>query len=378
MKYIKFCLIILSGCSLEKNIEYPDNIEFFEVTPIEETEPVNSNNDAADDIAIWVNEQNNENSIVIGTDKQYGIYSYDLNGNLIYSNKLGRINNVDIFQKFNFDGQIFPLVVGSNRSDNTIFLGRLFPNGLIKEVIQNDVKSRIKEVYGITTFDSEKEKYIILSGKDGTVEQWEINVDMDDINVNLIRTIKFNSIVEGLVTDLIYRKIYIAEENVGLWEINVDPEADLDKKLILSIDEKYFKSDFEGVTLYEKDDGEGYIIVSIQGSNSFGIIDRKTKKMLSVFRIISNKNIDEVSDTDGIDLAKLSSNKFPKGLFVAQDGYNENQNQNFCFLTAQTENFFKHFLPQNLDTQPRESTTDRYDDEQTIIAHSIACSVCEE
>jgi 3-phytase len=108
-----------------------------------------------------------------------------------------------------------------------------------------------------------------------------------------------------------YRKIYIAEENVGLWEINVDLEVDLDKKLILSVDEKYFKSDFEGVTLYEKDDGEGYIIVSIQGSNSFGIIDRKTKKILSVFRIISNKNIDEVSDTDGIDLAKLSSNKFP-------------------------------------------------------------------
>ena len=334
----------MSGCSLEKNIEYPDNIEFFEVTPIEETEPVNSNDDAADDIAIWVNEQNNENSIVIGTDKQYGIYSYDLNGNLIYSNKLGRINNVDIFQKFNFDGQIFPLVVGSNRSDNTIFLGRLFPNGLIKEVIQNDVKSRIKEVYGITTFDSEKEKYIILSGKDGTVEQWEINVDMDDINVNLIRTIKFNSIVEGLVTDLMYRKIYIAEENVGLWEINVDPEADLDKKLILSVDEKYFKSDFEGVTLYEKDDGEGYIIVSIQGSNSFGIIDRKTKKMLSVFRIISNKNIDEVSDTDGIDLAKLSSNKFPKGLFVAQDGFNENQNQNFKFVNLLS-------ILNNLDTK---------------------------
>ena len=155
---------------------------------------------------------------------------------------------------------------------------------------------------------------------------------MDDINVNLIRTIKFNSIVEGLVTDLMYRKIYIAEENVGLWEINVDLEVDLDKKLILSVDEKYFKSDFEGVTLYEKDDGEGYIIVSIQGSNSFGIVDRKTKKILSVFRIISNKNIDEVSDTDGIDLAKLSSNKFPKGLFVAQDGYNENQNQNFKFV----------------------------------------------
>ena len=66
--------------------------------------------------------------------------------------------------------------------------------------------------------------------------------------------------------------------------------------------------------------------------------------MLSVFRIISNKNIDEVSDTDGIDLAKLSSNKFPKGLFVAQDGYNENQNQNFKFVNLLS-------ILNNLDTK---------------------------
>lgn len=332
MKQIKFCFIILSGCSLENNIELPNNIKFFEVNPVVETEPVSSSDDAADDIAIWVNEQNNENSIVIGTDKQYGINSYDLEGNLIYSNKLGRINNVDIFQKFKYEGQTFPLVVGSNRSDNTIFLGRLFPNGLIKKVIQNDIKSEIKEVYGITTFDNEKEKYIILSGKDGTIEQWKINFDMDDINFNLVRTIKFDSIVEGLVTDLFYRKIYVAEENVGLWEINVDPLVNLDKKIIFNVDKQYFKSDLEGITLYEKDNGEGYIIVSIQGSNSFGIIDRKTKQFLSVFKITSNKEIDEVSDTDGIDLSKLSSNKFPKGLFIAQDGFNENKNQNFKFV----------------------------------------------
>ena len=155
---------------------------------------------------------------------------------------------------------------------------------------------------------------------------------MDDINFNLVRTIKFDSIVEGLVTDLFYRKIYVAEENVGLWEINVDPLVNLDKKIIFNVDKQYFKSDLEGITLYEKDNGEGYIIVSIQGSNSFGIIDRKTKQILSVFKITSNKEIDEVSDTDGIDLSKLSSNKFPKGLFIAQDGFNENKNQNFKFV----------------------------------------------
>ena len=241
-------------------------------------------------------------------------------------------NNVDVFQEFNVGGEKFPLVIGSNRTDNTIFLGRLYSDGSIKKIFKNDPKSFIEEVYGITSYNSNNNDYVFISGKDGTLEQWLIEDDKGSINMSLIRTIKFNSIVEGLVSDAYYKKLYVAEETVGLWEININPNIDLNKKLILSVDKKYFKSYFEGVTLYEKDNGDGYIIVSIQGSNSFGIIDRKTKKILSVFRIISNKNIDEVSDTDGIDLAKLSSNKFPKGLFVAQDGYNENQNQNFKFV----------------------------------------------
>ena len=332
MKNYFFLFLLLFGCSNYKDVDYPSEIKYFEVYPSSETQPVSSKDDAADDIAIWVNDLNVENTIIIGTNKQAGLDTYNLSGNMIKSYKFGRINNVDVFQEFNVGGEKFPLVIGSNRTDNTIFLGRLYSDGSIKKIFKNDPKSFIEEVYGITSYNSNNNDYVFISGKDGTLEQWLIEDNKGSINMSLIRTIKFNSIVEGLVSDAYYKKLYVAEETVGLWEININPNIDLNKKLILSVDKKYFKSDFEGVTLYEKDNGDGYIIVSIQGSNSFGIIDRKTKKILSVFRIISNKNIDEVSDTDGIDLAKLSSNKFPKGLFVAQDGYNENQNQNFKFV----------------------------------------------
>ena len=332
MKNYFFLFLLLFGCSNYKDVDYPSEIKYFEVYPSSETQPVSSKDDAADDIAIWVNDLNVENTIIIGTNKQVGLDTYNLSGDLIKSYTFGRINNVDVFQEFNVGGEKFPLVIGSNRTDNTIFLGRLYSDGSIKKIFKNDPKSFIEEVYGITSYNSNNNDYVFISGKDGTLEQWLIEDNKGSINMSLIRTIKFNSIVEGLVSDAYYKKLYVAEETVGLWEININPNIDLNKKLIFTVDKKYFKSDFEGVTLYEKDNGDGYIIVSIQGSNSFGIIDRKTKKILSVFRIISNKNIDEVSDTDGIDLAKLSSNKFPKGLFVAQDGYNENQNQNFKFV----------------------------------------------
>jgi len=332
MKNYFFLFLFTLGCSIYNDIDYPSEINYFEVYPSSETQPVSSKDDAADDIAIWTNDLSVENSIIIGTNKQVGLDTYNLSGDLIKSYTFGRINNVDIFQEFNVGEEKFPLVIGSNRTDNTIFLGRLYSDGSIKKILKNDPKSFIEEVYGITSYNSNDMDYVFISGKDGTLEQWLIEDNKGTINMNLIRTIKFNSIVEGLVSDSYYEKLYVAEETVGLWEININPNIDLNKKLIFDTDKRYFKPDFEGVTLYKKDNGEGYIFISIQGSNSYAVLDRKSKEFKSVFRIKKSNNIDSVSDTDGIDLSQLSTNKFPEGLFIVQDGDNDNQNQNFKFV----------------------------------------------
>jgi 3-phytase len=332
MKNYFFLFLFTLGCSIYNDIDYPSEINYFEVYPSSETQPVSSKDDAADDIAIWINDLSVENSIIIGTNKQVGLDTYNLSGDLIKSYTFGRINNVDIFQEFNVGEEKFPLVIGSNRTDNTIFLGRLYSDGSIKKILKNDPKSFIEEVYGITSYNSNDMDYVFISGKDGTLEQWLIEDNKGTINMNLIRTIKFNSIVEGLVSDSYYEKLYVAEETVGLWEININPNIDLNKKLIFDTDKRYFKPDFEGVTLYKKDNGEGYIFISIQGSNSYAVLDRKSKEFKSVFRIKKSNNIDSVSDTDGIDLSQLSTNKFPEGLFIVQDGDNDNQNQNFKFV----------------------------------------------
>ena len=332
MKNYFFLFLFTVGCSIYNDLDYPSEINYFEVYPSSETQPVSSKDDAADDIAIWINDLNVENSIIIGTNKQVGLDTYNLSGDLIKSYTFGRINNVDIFQEFNVGEEKFPLVIGSNRTDNTIFLGRLYSDGSIKKILKNDPKSFIEEVYGITSYNTNDMDYVFISGKDGTLEQWLIEDNKGTINMNLVRTIKFNSIVEGLVSDSYYEKLYVAEETVGLWEISINPNIDLNKKLIFNTDKRYFKPDFEGVTLYKKDNGEGYIFISIQGSNSYAVLDRKSKEFKSVFRIKKSNNIDSVSDTDGIDLSQLSTNKFPEGLFIVQDGDNDNQNQNFKFV----------------------------------------------
>ena len=136
MKNYFFLFLFTVGCSIYNDLDYPSEINYFEVYPSSETQPVSSKDDAADDIAIWINDLSVENSIIIGTNKQVGLDTYNLSGDLIKSYTFGRINNVDIFQEFNVGEEKFPLVIGSNRTDNTIFLGRLYSDGSIKKILK--------------------------------------------------------------------------------------------------------------------------------------------------------------------------------------------------------------------------------------------------
>ena len=67
-----------------------------------ETSPVISNDDAADDICIYENVDSPDSSIIIATDKKYGLVVYNLNGQIINHYPFGRVNNVDIINKFDF------------------------------------------------------------------------------------------------------------------------------------------------------------------------------------------------------------------------------------------------------------------------------------
>ena len=67
--------LILFGCSSSNDDNFPT------VSYLAETEPVVTNDDAADDPAIWINLDNIDNSLIFGTDKKSGIYVYDLYGN---------------------------------------------------------------------------------------------------------------------------------------------------------------------------------------------------------------------------------------------------------------------------------------------------------
>lgn len=323
----RILIVLFSISSL--NAQGPNDLGsllYKEVTANVETEPVFAGDDAADDMCVLENFNNPESSLIISSDKKYGIIVYDLEGVKLYDYEVGRINNVDILPSRSFQNKY--IVAGTNRTYNSIDIYLFNSKGELENLILRKEIPSLKDVYGVTFYRDEFNTYLFISDKKGNVEQWSYNNDEVNSEIKFVRKLKFSSLVEGLVADESKGKIYIGQERKGIWEFNAFPSFDSQKKLIFK-KSKNFKPDFEGLALRDDGNGEGYLIASVQGSNGYLIIDRKSLDAKIFFRIIDGDKIDGTTETDGIDVTSIKTSKFPNGFFIAQDDDNDGLNQNF-------------------------------------------------
>ena len=323
----RILIVLFSISSL--NAQGPNDLGsllYKEVTANVETEPVFAGDDAADDMCVLENFNNPESSLIISSDKKYGIIVYDLEGFKLYDYEVGRINNVDILPSRSFQNKY--IVAGTNRTYNSIDIYLFNSKGELENLILRKEIPSLKDVYGVTFYRDDFNTYLFISDKKGNVEQWSYNNDEVNSEIKFVRKLKFSSLVEGLVADESKGKIYIGQERKGIWELNAFPSFDSQKKLIFK-KSKNFKPDFEGLALRDDGNGEGYLIASVQGSNGYLIIDRKSLDAKIFFRIIDGDKIDGTTETDGIDVTSIKTSKFPNGFFIAQDDDNDGLNQNF-------------------------------------------------
>lgn len=324
---IRVFLVLLAVNFL--NAQEPINLGsllYKEVIANVETEPVFAGDDAADDMCVLENFNNPEKSLIISSDKKYGIIVYDLDGVKLYDYEVGRINNVDILPSRSIQNKY--IVAGTNRTYNSIDIYSFNSKGELENLILRKEIPSLKDVYGVTFYRDEFNTYLFISDKKGNVEQWSYNNDEVNSELKFVRKLRFSSLVEGLVADESKGKIYMGQERKGIWELNASPKLEEDKKLIFKKN-KYFKPDFEGLTIRDDGDGKGYLITSVQGSNGYLIIDRNSLKAKMFFRIIDGNKIDGTTETDGIDVSSIKTSKFPNGFFIAQDDDNDGLNQNF-------------------------------------------------
>jgi 3-phytase len=313
------------------------------VSPTMESEPVASFGDAADDPAIWVDRQDPGRSVVIATDKKLGLNVYDLDGKLIHSVADGRMNNVDVRDGFAFGGRAITLVAATNRTRKSISLYQYDAQARQLQALPGgDLATGFDDPYGLCMYRSARNgAYYVFANDsaDGRVRQWKISTKGGKIAGELVREIVVGSQAEGCAADDELGHLYVAEEDVALWQYSAEPRDGSRRTSIDSVEKGHLQDDIEGLSIYYGANGAGYLVVSNQGEDNYAVYRREAgNEYLGKFAVVANSEagIDGASETDGLDIVSTPLGEhFPEGLLVVQDGRNlmPTERQNFKYVS---------------------------------------------
>ncbi|MEE1789609.1 phytase [Streptomyces sp. BE308] len=154
--------------------------------------------------------------------------------------------------------------------------------------------------------------------------------------------------IEGMVVDPANGTLYAGQEDVGIWRLRADLTGTpvlVDKVREYGVPGTYDEeteecapgtdpgfggtrvaADVEGLTLLTEPDGDGYLLASSQGDNTFAAYDRELadhNEYEGGFRVTAaSAALDGSEECDGAAVlnAPLGS-RYPNGLLVVQDGH---------------------------------------------------------
>jgi 3-phytase len=313
------------------------------VTPVIETPAVDTWGDAADDPAIWVHPDDPAKSLVIATDKNLGLYVYDLEGKLLQTLPDGRMNNVDLRDGFVVDGKPRTLVAASNRTTKSIALYFLDPATRRLTSAGDAVPTGFADPYGLCMYAAaDGGGYFVFANdsEDGGFRQWKITAANGRASAQPVREFVVGSQSEGCVADDETGNLYITEEDGGFWKYSARADGGTARREIDRVEgTNGLKADIEGVSLWTGAEGRGYLVLSNQGADNYAVYRREgDNAFVGLFHVVADaaRGIDGVSETDGLDLSSAALGpRFPDGLLVVQDGRNlaPRERQNYKFVS---------------------------------------------
>jgi 3-phytase len=275
-----------------------------------------------DDPAIWINPENAEKSIIIGTDKDTngGLYAFDMNGKII--NKvpgLKRPNNVDIEYGFMLNGKKTDIAAVTERETNKVKFYTLPDLKDTGELSVFDGETE-RDPMGISMYKNPAtgEIYAIVGRKsgpaDGYLWQYKLSEKDGKITGEAIRNFgKYSGLkeIESIAVDDELGYIYYSDEQFGVHQYYADPAKGNEELLVFGKGD--FKSDVEGISIYPTSAETGYILVSNQQKDTFNVYLRENLAKGRIAEIPVSTSESDGSEVTNVNLGA----QFPKGVFVA-------------------------------------------------------------
>jgi 3-phytase len=274
-----------------------------------------------DDMCVWIHPTDKSLSTIITSDKTANyLFVYDLAGNVLQSVNISgqQPGNIDIRYNFPLGGELVDIVGYNRRSGSTLVFYKVDRTTRQLFLISSFASGAN---YGFCLYHSPvtQKFYAFSSSESSNMRQYEIADANNDgvIEGTLVREWSNGSAeTEGLVADDEMANLYAANENAGVYKYDAEPGGSTSGQLIAAVGSNGLSADVEGVTIYYMANGEGYLLVSSQGSDNFKVYERQEPHTF-----VKTVSVTGVGDTDGIDVINVSLGTFfPLGLFLIHDG----------------------------------------------------------
>ncbi|MFI9191389.1 phytase [Streptomyces californicus] len=298
--------------------------------------------------------------------------------------KPGRFNNVDLVRGLRLGGVRTDVAVVSDRGNDRLRIYRIDrdkPGGPLTDVTHPGARpvfaadqaeiNEQKTAYGLATWTDRAtgRSYALVSQRNRTrIALLELlPTSTGTVGYRQVRTLDLPSSfrlpngatwtpcaepdelpqVEGMVVDPADGTLYAGQEDVGIWRIDAGLSGTptlIDKVREYGVSGAYdeqteecapgadpgfggthLTADVEGLTLLDEPDGDGYLLASSQGDDTFAAYDRERdedNEYENAFRITAaSETLDGSEVCDGA--AALNAPlgvRYPNGLLVVQDG----------------------------------------------------------
>ena len=334
-------------CYLISVLSFLASLQSLTLRPLIATEPVSKD---PDDPAIWVHPSEPERSLILGTDKaaapQGGLYVYGLDGKLRQRiTGLDRPNNVDVEYGLAAGQQRIDIAVLTERYQNRLRVFRIEPDGgglsdisaVDLAVFQGNRGEQAAPMgIGLYRRKSDGAVFAIISRKTGPRGGYLWEYRLEDDGSGKIRALKvreFGSFsgrgeIEAVAVDDALGYVYYADEGDGIHKWYADPDHPGTDRELAHFGSEGFKADREGIAIYPRPDGTGYLVCTDQlpGNSEYRVYRREGRpgnphdhsELVTVLR-------GGADSTDGIEITATALGPlFPQGLLVVMNSKERN------------------------------------------------------
>jgi 3-phytase len=308
--------------------------------------------DDADDPAVWVNSADPSRSLILGTNKVAapggGLYVFALDGRVKQVvAPLDRPNNVDVEYGFQSRSGPIDIAVVTERFQHRLRVFRVTESGVVPLdegrgiAVMEGETGEARMPMGVALYKRPRDGTIfaIVAPKTGptTGYLWQYRLDVDPASdadvargtfVRRFGNFSGSGEIEAVAVDDALGYVYYADEEYAVHKWHADPDHPDAARELAAFGRDEFKGQREGIGIFTRSDGSGYIVTSdqIEGASELHIYPRdgrpgRPHEHDPPIAVLTTP----ADSTDGVDIEPMGlSGEFARGLLVMMNSRDRN------------------------------------------------------